>query len=271
MPSHTVLGRLSAACPRVVAATVAGLLLAGCGSDASTTPRPAKPGANVGTALDGPISDPIARLPLTDQNGDPTRLADYRGKVVVVVPGMTLCQETCPLDVATSVRALRAINRAGLADQVELLTVTVDPWRDTARRMRAYRRLYAPPANWDAVTGSPQQLQRFWHYFGVFRHRVRSEPGAADDWLTGRPLRYDVQHSDEVFFLDQSLHERFILEGPGNVAAPGDVPARIRRFLNDKGRQNLAHPGHTTWTVSQVLQVVAWLTHHPIAGAAGQK
>jgi protein SCO1/2 len=248
----------------VVAASA--LTLTGCASGAATPPTP---GHDVGTRLDGPVSPAIAHLTLTAENGRRASLADYRGKVLVVVPAMTLCQETCPLDVANSVSALRAINRAGLKDSVELVTVTVDPWRDTPGRMQAYRELFSPPANWVALTGSPRNVNRFWDYFGVYRKRVHTEARVNADWLTGRPLRFDVQHSDEVFFVDQDLHERFVLEGPARVSEAGDLPVRLRNFLNGEGLRHLARPAPSTWSTPQLLQVVAWLTGQAIPGAAG--
>lgn len=232
-----------------------GAVLAGC---AASSGAPPPPSGNVGTRLDGRVSPRILDLPLRDSQGRVRKLVDFTGKVVVISDGMTLCQEACPVDTAGVVQTARAVDAAGLGTQVQFLTITVDPQRDTPGRLAAYRKLFAPvPRNWMTLTGSPGQVARLWKYFGVYAQRVPQDTPPPTDWLTGKPMTYDVQHSDEVFFLSRNQHERFILEGIPHIDHRAGVPDRIYGFMNAQGHHNVHQA--SDWTVPQALQVVGWL------------
>jgi protein SCO1/2 len=204
---------------------------------------------------------------LVTSTGRRLDLAQLAGKVVVISDMMTLCQETCPLDTANVVAAARDAQRAGLDGKIVFLSVTIDPARDTLARLTAYRRLYAPaPADWLTATGAPASLTGFWKQLGVDIQTVPDTPPSPKDWLTGKPLTYDLTHSDEVFFLDRHGHERFLLEGAPHVAPGAPLPATLRRFMDASGRANLTHPDSQAWTLPQELEVLAWLTRHPVPG-----
>lgn len=214
----------------------------------------------IGTPLDSAVPASVLRLPFTTSDGRTVRLSDFAGKSVVVSDAMTLCQETCPLDTATIVQTARAEDTAGPGRSEVFLSITVDPTRDTPAQLDAYRRLYSPPpANWMALTGSPATVNALWTYLGVWRAKVKEPAGPPPrNWRTGQPLAYDVQHSDEVFFLDGRGHERFVLEGPP-YAARTTLPKKLYDFLNAKGRQNVSHPDSSVWTEAQARQVLSWL------------
>jgi protein SCO1/2 len=236
-------------------------LVAGCG--ASPVPPPPD---SVGTPLDHPLPASIERLPLVDSAGHRTDLAAYRGKVVVLSDMMTLCQESCPLDTANIVATARQVQRAGLADKVEFLSVTIDPARDSAARLAAYRALFAPaPADWAVLGGSIADLARLWRYLGLYYQRAPEDSPPARDWLTGKPLTYDISHADLVYFFGTDGAERFTMDGTAHVASADQLPGTLRRFLSATGRQNLAHPGFGSWTVEQALQAIGWLTGRPIS------
>ena len=71
---------------------------------------------------------------------------------------------------------------SGLGAKIVFLSITVDPGRDTARRLAAYRRLYAPaPADWLTLTGTPTNVAALWNYFGVYTQKVPDTPPAPKD------------------------------------------------------------------------------------------
>lgn len=249
------------------------LALAGCGTGrpssaggAGGVAGPSAPGRSVGTSTNIALPAAVAHLRLRDSTGRVRTLASFRGKVLVVSDSMTLCQETCPLDTSSLVQTARDVDRSGLGDKVVLLTITVDPKRDTPAQLAAYRRLFAPPpANWLALTGSAAELDQLWKTLGVYRKVVSEHSGTPPrNWRTGAPLTYDVQHSDEVFFFDADLHERFILDGAPHVSGKGAIPKRLYQFMSKHGHRNVLHPDSEAWTVPQALQAIGWLTHHQI-------
>ena len=241
------------------------LLLAGCGGGAG----PAAPqSGGVGTVIERPVPSSIGSIPLRDPAGHTVTLDSLRGKTVVVSDSMTLCSEDCPLDTANIVAAARAVDAAGLTSKVEFLTVTVDPQRDDARHLIAYRRLYDPSdqlPNWELLTGSRENIARLWSYLGVYWHKVPQGNPPDHDWLTGSPLSYDVQHADEVLMFDSTGSERYVISGHAHVIDSAKVPTTMRGFLSPEGRRHLYRPGGTAWSPSDVLQGVSWLTGQQVS------
>ncbi len=239
--------------------------LTGCGGGPGV---PGPPSAYLGTVLDKPVPESVADLPLTTDTGHVTSLAALYGQVVVLADFLTLCQETCPLTTGNLLMMDRAVTAAGLARRVRFVELTVDPGRDTASRLRAYRKLVGAPANWSLLTGSPAVIERIWRYFGVWYQQVPEGRPPGVDWLTGRPLTYDVSHQDALFYLDARGRERFgVVGSPNATGAP--IPPALRSFLSAQGRRNLSHPDPSTWTAAEALSPVAWLTRRPIRLAGG--
>lgn len=194
----------------------------------------------------------IETIPLVDQDGHVTDLAALHGRIVVLADFMTSCQETCPITTGALMSVKRAIDQAHLASKVSIVDVSIDSWRDTPSRLRAYQRTFG--AHWTMLTGSVAHLDRLWSWFGVIYQRVAEGKPPAIDWETGRPYTFDIVHSDDLFVLDPSGHEVGVTAGSANVG--GRLPAGLRRLLSAQGAQNLRHPGYGSWTPSDVLQFV---------------
>lgn len=215
---------------------------------------------SIGTPLNSAIPKSIRDLSFTTSDGRRVSLADLTGRTVVISDVMTLCQETCPIDTAAVVQTARAEETS--KNPPVFISLTVDPARDTTAQLGAYRNLFTnPPPDWQVWTGSVRNVNALWDYFGVWRKRVPDDPGPAPrNWRTGQKLTYDVQHSDEVFFLDAAGHERFVLEGTP-YAPRGTVPTTLRAFMSNEGTKNLTHPAATAWTKAQAVAVIRSL--HP--------
>lgn len=244
---------------------VCGLVLAACGSGSAA---PGPPSADLGTMIDKPVPGRVADLPLIDDRGRPVTLSALRGRIVVLADFMTLCQETCPLTTGNLLEMDRALTKAGLAEHVDLVELTVDPKRDTPSRLTAYRKLVGAPANWRLLTGSPATVSSLWRYFGIWYQRVPEGSPPGVDWLTGRRLNYDVAHEDALIYLDAAGRERFIVVGAPNATRSPIAPA-LKKFLSRQGRSNLAHPDASTWTAREALTPIAWLARRPIQLATG--
>nr|WP_246299414.1 SCO family protein [Nocardioides panaciterrulae] len=203
-------------------------------------------------------------MPLTDEQGRTVHLSDYAGRTVVLQDVTTLCQELCPIDTATFVSTARQYqDRADDPSDTVFLSVTVDPERDTPAQLRAYRRQYAGAGDqlpqWHLLTGSPADLAALWKFLGVYVEKVPQD-GAVRNWRTGQPLTYDVQHSDEVFFLDGSGAEQYLLDGMPSLGERR-IPGDLQRFMSARGHRNERRD--SGWTATQALGVLAWLHHRP--------
>ncbi len=251
--------------PRSVLLGLVGLLaaaqLSACGGSASSTPRSAPhyaSGTRVGQQLPAQLRD----LAFTDEQGHTVHLSDYAGKTVVLQDVMTLCQELCPIDTATFVStATQYQDRAADPSDTVFLSITVDPKRDTPAQLRAYRKQYAGSGDelpqWHLLTGRPADLAALWKFLGVYVKKVPQD-GQVRNWRTGQPLTYDVQHSDEAFFLDGSGEEQYILDGMPSL---GDhkIPGDLQHFMSAQGHRN--EQKSSGWTAAQALGVLAWLHH----------
>jgi protein SCO1 len=232
----------------VLALTLAlAALLAACGSAAPGAPPP-----NEGLVLDRPTPQTV---PLVNQQGRAVSLAALRGKVVVLAPFLSLCQDECPLVTGAFISLQRDLRAAGLAHRVVFVEATVDPGRDTVPRLAAYEKEFG--ADWDLWTGTPANIAAFWKPFGVEYQIVPEEQPPKTDWYTGQPLTYDVDHTDGYILISPSGRERFV-----DAAAPnekGALDPRLRGLLDDGGLQNLQHPEAPDWTTADALTSISWL------------
>ncbi len=231
------------------------------GSGASPSPPPAP---SIGT---GPfvqqVPAGVADLPLTDDAGRATSLSAYQGKVVILTDFLTLCQDVCPITSANYAQMAVAVRAAGLADRVQFVELTVDPERDTPARLHAYRGLFAAAGNWSLLTGSPDTVAKIWKYFGAWYQKAAEGSPPGTDWLTGKPLTYDVDHEDVLVFLDEHGQERFAIAG---LPSTGSVlPPTLFAFLDGQGRTHLLNPQPDAWTVQEALSVLSWLVGTEVA------
>jgi cytochrome oxidase Cu insertion factor (SCO1/SenC/PrrC family)/thiol-disulfide isomerase/thioredoxin len=178
-------------------------------------------------------------------------LAAFRGRYTVLAPSLTLCHEVCPLTAGALTELRSRLARRGLGRRAAVVQVTVDPWRDSPARLRAYRRLSGSPIPF--LTGTRGQIRRLWKLLGVAYRRVPQGHPADVDWWTGKRERFDVEHTDGAFVIDPRGHLRAAFVGMPSL--DGRLPQRLARFLNEKGRANLHHPD-APWTVDEVLAAV---------------
>src|SRR5207248_2216437 len=122
----------------------------------------------VGTALQRPR--PVPAFTLTDDQGKPFSTTQWRGKWVVLAPSLTLCHEVCPMTTAALDQIRQIVDRQGLSHQVAVAEVSVDPWRDSPGRLKAYRRL--SDAGFQLLTGTQPEIKRLWKFFGVYYARA---------------------------------------------------------------------------------------------------
>lgn len=203
-----------------------------------------RPELAVGTLVDR-ATPPLGLL---DEQGRSLALGSLRGRWLIVAPSLTLCGEVCPMTTGALIRVRERLRQEGLADRVTVAEMTVDPWRDTPARLRAYRR--ATNVDFSLWTGTRAQVRRFWNFFGVFYKKVPPDRPAPIDWLTHEPETMDVMHTDGLFIVDPEGRERVAVVGMPDVG--GRLPADLRRLLDEEGLRNLAHP-QMAWTPEEVL------------------
>lgn len=111
-----------------------------------------------------PIDKPAPDFSLQTADGRLVRLADLRGKVVVLHFVYTSCLDVCPLHAEKVAEVQKLVDGTPMKDRVVFVTVTTDPSRDTAEVMRDYGSTHGlDPANWLFLTttkGEPEDETR---------------------------------------------------------------------------------------------------------------
>jgi protein SCO1/2 len=139
--------------------------------DAATVAIPEPPAA-AGLAIGASIPD----CTLTDQDGRPFRLRDFRGRTLAITFIFTRCPlpDFCPRmsEQFSAVQQELQIT----APDARLLSVTIDPAYDTPERLAAYaKRFGADPARWTFATGEPREIERLASAFGLQTKREGTE------------------------------------------------------------------------------------------------
>ena len=240
---------------------VACTALLGGGASWATSPPP----ASIGATADRVVPASIRQLPLTNQAGQTVDLASWSGRTIVLVPFLTLCSDICPMTTGVLSEIEQSLRADRAATKVELVELSVDPERDTAARLAAYARLTG--ASWQLVTETPAALQTMATYFGFYYQRVPETAPAAVDWWTGKPLTYDVDHSDGFVVVSGKGVERFVTGAPPNFR--GRLNPKLERFLSPLGMRHLRHPARTAFTSRELLQAVGWVMGRSLSGTSG--
>jgi len=152
---------------------------------------------------------------LTDFNGQPRTLADYRGQVVMLYFGFVQCPDVCP----TALSRAAALKQQLGADaaQLQVIFVTVDPERDTPELLREYMAAFDPL--FTALTGSLEQIQAAADEFRVYFKKVP----------TGSS--YTMDHTALSYLIDREGRLRVALRHEQTV---DEYTADIRQLLAEK-------------------------------------
>jgi protein SCO1/2 len=103
-----------------------------------------------------PAYGQIPNFELTSESGQPLRRASLDGKVWVADFIYTTCTGPCPR-MSTLMRQVQTLS--GNLPQVQLISFTVDPERDTPEVLAAYaKRYHADSSRWRFLTGSRDTL-----------------------------------------------------------------------------------------------------------------
>jgi protein SCO1/2 len=172
------------------------------------------------------VSGAVPDVRLADEAGRRVSMTDFRGRYLVLAPSMTVCQTTCRRTTAV-LRDIDAALRRDIAlhGRVAVATATVDPWRDSPGRLRAYR--HRAGIRFTTLTGTRAQLRRLWRFFGVYYARAPPHTPPERDWMTGRPEKFRVEHTEALFIIDPRGRWRARLPGSDEVGALQALHAAI--------------------------------------------
>ncbi len=234
----------------------------GLGLSLSSKGAPGPPAASVGIVENRLVPASVSGIPLLDAQGRTVSLESFAGKIVVLTPFMTSCQETCPLTTGAFLDMERDVDAAGLGAKIVFVEASVDPRRDTTARLSAYAQVTG--VRWPLLTGTAANLAALWKYFGVYYQVVPEEKPPGIDWQTGKPYTYDVNHSDGFILVDAQQHQRFATGAAPNLQGH-QLERGLEGMLDAQGFKDLSAPAKDAWTIPQVLQALGWLAGKQIA------
>lgn len=135
----------------------------------------------------------VADTALVDQDGRAVKFkTDALGdRIVVVNFAYTTCTTVCPV-VSASLAQMQDKLGARLGRDVGLVTVTVDPLRDTPARMKAYAGSVGARAGWSWLTGAKPQVDEVLKAFGAYTANFVEHPPLVlvGDAKSGKWLRF---------------------------------------------------------------------------------
>lgn len=155
-----------------------------------------------GTPGDGETLPVLWQAPdfaLVDQTGDTLRTSELEGTAWVAHFFFTNCQGVCPLTTSRMAGLRDSLASDGrLGGEVRLVSISVDPARDTVAALREYATRHggSPPSEWAFLTGSPPEAVRRTIEEG-FRVTALHDPTTADT-----AANYQVGHSPRLQLVD---------------------------------------------------------------------
>jgi len=154
------------------------------------------------------------RLP--DQNGQVRRLADFKGKAVVVFFGYTQCPDVCPTTMSELAEVKRQLGPDG--DRLQGIFISIDPARDTPELLKAYMVNFDP--SFIALRAeSPEQLAALAKDFKIYYKKVEGKT----------PTSYTMDHSAGAYLYDpQGRLRLFARYGAGPQALLSDLKILLK-------------------------------------------
>ena len=197
--------------PLIVIATIAGVIVGNHFFGESVN-------SNTGSNKNGVYVDPPGGDFTLDSNQGKVSLSDYDNKVRMLYFGYTFCPDVCPGSLQRVGAAFKKLNPEELA-QVQGMLISVDPDRDTLKKLEDYTKYFHPQIV--GVTGKKSEIDEIAKRYDV---TYRKAEGST-------PENYLVDHTGYIFVLDKKGKIRDYLPHSVNISRAVDV---IRTLLKEE-------------------------------------
>ena len=164
----------------------------------------------------------IGDFSLTDHRGDPFTKKETEGKIWVANFIFTSCATECPV----LSRRMREIQKVfEFEDQVQLVSISVDPRTDSPERLSSYAESFDAGEKWFFLTGDEKVIE----HLSVKGFKVAA-PGSSPAASSVRRTR-QLLHSEKIMVVDQLGVVRFYANG---------MNPRCSKWIADAVRKLLA-------------------------------
>lgn len=220
----------SAALPRWVRPALAAAVTVAAAAAAGLLSLQSRPAAPAGL----PTYGAMPAFALVDQTGKAVTDQDLKGKVLAVGFIYTSCTDICPM-LTSQMRGLQEdLQQAGLlGSQVELVSISVDPERDTPARLAEYAGEHgADTATWPFLTGPVAMIKDVVvSGFLVGMEKTPATGHAGHEGHSTAPATaepYEVNHSGRIVLVDKAGNLRAFYDG--TTLDPAKVIADIKQL-----------------------------------------
>ncbi|SPU51677.1 SCO family protein [Bordetella trematum] len=156
---------------------------------------------------------------LMGTDGQRHRLADFRGKAVLVFFGFTQCPDVCPTALTRVLQAKEMLGADG--DRLQVIFITVDPERDTPDVLKAYVEAFDP--GFLGLYGSPAEIRDTAREFKAFYQKIPTGSSYTMDHSSfnylydpqGR-LRVALQHTQPAQAFASDIRQVLATDGPAS-------------------------------------------------------
>jgi protein SCO1/2 len=151
---------------------------------------------------------------LESAGGSPRKLADYRGKVVVIFFGFTQCPDVCPTTLSDLAEVRKRLGADG--ERLQVIFVTIDPERDTPAVLTQYVPGFDP--SFVALYGTPEQIAATAKEFKIFYQKVPGKTATS----------YTMDHTAGSYVIDKDGRVRLFIRHGASV---DEIVSDLKKLL----------------------------------------
>jgi protein SCO1 len=160
---------------------------------------------------------PAPEFALSDQNGDPVTLVSLRGRPAIVTFIDPLCRDFCPREASVLTEAAAALGK----DAPAIVSVSVNPWANTARNFSEDKAHWRLAPGWRWGVGNYARLAKVWRSYGV-------GVAVTQKTIAGIKVR-QITHTGAAYLIDADGYERALFLYPFTTA---QVVSAARNMLS---------------------------------------
>jgi protein SCO1/2 len=159
------------------------------------------------SAAELPVYWSVPAFTLLDQDSSAFSSSELKGHVWLASFVYTNCPDFCPLITKHMAELRNELKEDGRLGAVRLLSITVDPARDTPGVLRAYARKFgAAQPDWVFLTGAPETvlplINNGFHLTAL--HGAARDSMQHTHTLDTLPAKYTITHTDRIVLIDQA-------------------------------------------------------------------
>lgn len=164
-----------------------------------------------------PMGEPAPSFDLINQDNQPITMESLKGKAVLLTFIYTYCPDICPATL-NKFQSIAGQLTAKEREQLAIVSITLDPERDTADHLREYGRFFSGgDKGWFFLTGERSRLEQIWQAYEI---QYTTAPNG------------NIIHPSMVVLIDKQGIEQIDYHG---MATPTDIIVTdLKKILAEK-------------------------------------